>query len=796
MEQIEEILSGLTLEQKAALCAGKDAWNTVSFSSPKVPGVLMTDGPHGLRKQYDEKTAMLERSVPATCFPTAATTACSWDPQLLHEVGAALGAEARSQGVSMVLGPGINIKRSPLCGRNFEYFSEDPVLSGELGAAIIDGMQESGTAACLKHFAANNREHFRMVSNSIVGSRALREIYLAGFERAVKKGKPSAVMSAYNMLNGEYCGESPALISGILRGEWGFDGLVVSDWGACYHREQGIRAGMDLEMPYSGHENADRILRSIEKGRLSEDALDDCVRRVLAFALSCEKNKEQPFFCDMEKNHEIARKAALQSAVLLKNENNILPLKPGIKVALLGEFAEQPRYQGAGSSMIAPAHLETAIEEFPKYGISMEYSKGYSVQRDDPEEALLHEAEQTAMRADVAVILAGLPARCETEGVDRTHLAMPPNQVALIKRIARIRPVVVVLHCGAPVEMPWLPSASGLLHCYLSGEAGASAAAMLLTGKECPGGKLAESYPLALSDTPSYHFFSDDQHNIEYRESTYVGYRYYDACGKKVLFPFGYGLSYTTFSYSPLRISGEPANGSLTAELEVKNTGAVRGAEIVQLYVRLTGCPYRQLRAFQKVDLAPGEVKTVVFTLCPRDFSFYENGWQLASGAELIVGSHSRDNRGEYSFDISGGKDVPAYPVASDGHWDAVQFYKLFDKIPQVSFSTRPFTINATLTDFESTSIGRMIRKFIYKFVHHHVHPDNALSAQILLQLLNENPIRALVSMSGGLLTYGMARGILMIVNGQIFLGIVAVVVENHKRRKKEKKSKEDVYSE
>lgn len=792
MDKIETILSTLSLEQKADLCSGLDAWNTFPIREYGIPQILMTDGPHGLRKQYDESTAMLETSVPATCFPAAATTACSWDKGLLYRLGAALGSEARKENISMVLGPGINIKRSPLCGRNFEYFSEDPVLSGELGAAMIEGIQSTGTGACVKHFAANNREYFRMVSNSIVDERALREIYLSGFERAVKKAHPYAVMSSYNMLNGSYCGETKELIDGILRKEWGYNGIVVSDWGACYNRENGIAAGMDLEMPYSGEENTERIIRNVQNGNLSEDALDACVRRILSFVFRCEENSSLPFECNMEKNHDLAREAAAQSAVLLKNECGVLPLKAGTKVALIGEFAENPRYQGAGSSMINPARLETALEEFPKYGIDFTYAKGFPLDTDEIDETLALAAEETVSGADVAIILAGLPSRYEMEGIDRTHMHIPQNQIDLIERISKIKPVVVVLHGGAPVEMPWLSAVSALLHCYLGGEAGASATAMLLTGAANPCGKLAESYPLLVSDNPSYRFFSDDRHNVEYRESIYVGYRYYDAAEKEVLFPFGFGLSYTTFSYSGLQVSSGTftAGQTLTVSVQVQNTGSAPGAEIVQCYCKEDSSPVKRLCGFEKVWLQPGESKQVSFTLTDKDFSFYSNGgWKLQEDAHILIGASSQDLRLGAMVSIDGGQAAPSYPVSTDGHWDAVKFYALFDKIPQVTFKKRPFTINATLSDFDSVAIGRAIHRFIRSFVLKHLEPGNYNSYQIMLQLLEENPMRTLVSMSGGFFTYGMARGVLMVVNGQLFMGAFAFFSAYRKRKKRKIKS-------
>ncbi|MEF9863876.1 MAG: glycoside hydrolase family 3 C-terminal domain-containing protein [Christensenellaceae bacterium] len=781
-KQIKEILSKMSLEQKASLCSGADAWNTHAIESAGIPSVLMTDGPHGLRKQYDEKTAMFEHSMPATCFPAAASTACSWDRQLLKEMGTAFGKEAADQGVQLVLGPGVNMKRSPLCGRNFEYFSEDPVLAGELAAGLIEGIQSTGTGACIKHFVANNRESFRMVSNSMIDERALHEVYLAGFERAIKKSKPFAVMSAYNMLNGVYCGENKELIHDILRQEWGYDGVVISDWGAVYNRERGIAAGMDIEMPYSGEENTERIIKSVQNKTLDEQDLDDCVMRILKFVFRCKEQKPDSTF-SMQNNHDTARKVAQGSVVLLKNEN-VLPLKKGMKVALIGEFAKNPRYQGAGSSMINPSQLENIAEEFKKQGIDFVYAQGYETKQDEPNEKLILQAQLFAEQSDVAVIVAGLPPRYEMEGIDRKHMDMPNNQNELIARIAKNKPTIVLLCTGAPVLMPWLDDVAGLVHCYLGGQAGASAVTSILTGEVNPSGKLAETYPLRLEANPSYCFFNDDRHNVEYRESIYVGYKYYQATGKKVLFPFGFGLSYTTFAYSDLKLSQETFIETLNLSVAVKNTGKRAGAEVVQLYVGRKGQPEKKLVGFEKVFLESNEQKTVQFELGARDFSFYEKGWKLYEDAQIFVGSSCEDLKLSADITIPNGNTVPDYPPCADGHWDTDAFHKLFEKMPLISFSTHPFTVNATLTDFEATPIGRFVRGFVKKFAKKFIPTDSEAGQEIMLQLLEENPMRAMVSLSGGMFTYGMSRGVLMIVNGNILMGILALFTANRKRKK------------
>ncbi len=791
--EIEHILSQMTLEQKARFCSGLDAWNTVGFEELGVPSVLMTDGPHGLRKQYDMDAASFDEARPATCFPPAATTACSWDRALLYEMGQAISEEARSEGVSLVLGPGINIKRSPLCGRNFEYFSEDPFLSGQMGAALVNGLQSTGTGACLKHFAANNCEHFRMVSNSIVDERALREIYLRAFEIALQASQPKAIMSAYNRLNGSYCGESKPLIDGILRREWKFRGVVISDWGACYRRPDGIAAGMDLDMPYGGQEITDHILQQIKNGTLQTQDLDACVRRLLRFVQQCTEDTASPLPCDFTAHHDLARKAARESAVLLKNQDQLLPLKPDQRIALIGIFAEHPRYQGAGSSQINPLQLETLQEEFVRAGIPHTYAQGFPLKGSSPQLAL--QALEEARNADVAVIVAGLPPADEAEGMDRTHMRLPEAQIELIRAIASERPTVVILQCGAPVELPFEPEIGALLHSYLGGEAGASALCELLTGKANPCGKLAESYPINLEDVPNFSWFNLERKNAEYRESVYVGYRYYTAAQKEVRYPFGFGLSYTQFKYADFSLSAERFEGTpLTAQVTVTNTGDRFGGEIAQLYVQQQDKPYAELRGFEKVFLQPSESKTITFALGEADFSFYDNGWKRCRRAIVSVGTNCLEQTAEQEVEIADGRSLThEYPLSTDGLWS--DFPSLFEKMPRIqSDAITPLTINATLWDLTQLPIGRLIYSLLLRYANKLFPTKSHEEQQYLIQLAQQNPFRVLVTLSAGKFTFGMARGALLIVNGKFFVGAAQLMVENHKRKKnlrqKAKKSK------
>lgn len=654
---LKKLISTMTLEEKAGLCSGFDFWNTKAIERLDIPSIMMTDGPHGLRKQRASADHLgLFDSVPATCFPSAAGLATSWDRELLRKVGVALGEECQAEQVGILLGPGANIKRSPLCGRNFEYFSEDPYLSTELAAEHILGVQSQGVGASLKHFAANNQEHRRMTTNAVVDERTLREIYLASFEGAVKKGQPWTVMCAYNQLNGEYCAENHRLLTDILKDEWGHEGFVVSDWGAVNERAEGIAAGLELEMPASGGVGDQKIIDAVREGRLSEQKLDAAVERILRVIYKAVDHRKPGSTYDMEAHHQLAREVARESMVLLKNEDRILPLKKGGRIAVVGALAKQLRYQGGGSSHIKPTKMDDLMVELAKAGGSAEisYAEGYALNTDDTDTLLLDEAIQAAKDADVTIIFAGLPDRYESEGFDRTHLGLPNNQMKLIEGITAIqKQVVVVLSNGAPIEMPWIDDVKAVLEAYLGGQAMGGAIADLLFGDANPCGKLAETFPAQLSDNPSYLFFPGDGDTVEYKEGIYVGYRYYDKKNMRPLFPFGHGLSYTNFEYSDMTISKSQIEDTetLVVTVNVKNIGKLAGKEIVQLYVRdvksSVSRPDKELKGFAKVSLEPGEQSTVTFTLDKRSFAYYHVGlqdWHVETGDfELLVGKSSAD---------------------------------------------------------------------------------------------------------------------------------------------------------
>ena len=667
---LKKIVSEMTLEEKAGMCSGLDFWHLKEVEHLGIPKVMVSDGPHGLRKQ-DEKGDHLgiNDSIKAVCFPPAVLSACSFDRGLMEEMGKAIGREAQANDVSVVLGPAVNIKRSPLCGRNFEYYSEDPYLAGEIAAAFVKGVQSQHVGTSIKHFAANNQEYRRMSSSSEVDERTLREIYFPAFETAVKKAQPYTFMCSYNQINGTFASENKWLLTDVLRGEWGFKGYVMSDWGAVNDRVKGLEAGLELEMPASGGDNDAMIVKAVKDGALEEKILDQAVERILRIIFEyADHRKPQEF--TMEKDHEEAQHIAEESMVLLKNENHILPLKTSEKAAFIGGFARNPRFQGGGSSHINCFKTTNVLDSVP-CDAQVVYAEGFPADRDFYDKALADEAVKAAAEADKAVIFAGLPESFESEGYDRSHMRLPECQNRLITEILKVQPnTVIVLHNGSPVEMPWLGEIKGLLETYLGGQAGGAAAANILYGKINPSGKLAETMPLKLSDNPSYLNFGGGE-KVEYREGIFVGYRYYDTKEMDVAFPFGYGLSYTTFAYSNLKLSMEnpTEKDTVMVSADVTNTGKSAGKEVVQLYIRdLTGSairPEKELKGFEKVFLEPGETKTVTMELNKRSFAWYNtklHDWFAASGDyEILVGASSRDIRLTETLHLNSSQRLPMH---------------------------------------------------------------------------------------------------------------------------------------
>ena len=686
---VKKLVNELTLEEKASLCSGADFWHTKAIDRLNIPAAMVSDGPHGIRKQESLADHMgVAESIKAIGFPTASAMACSFDRDLLHKVGDTLGEECVAEDLAVLLGPGINMKRSPICGRNFEYYSEDPVVAGELGAAFVNGVQEHGVGTSLKHFAANNQEWRRMSISAEIDERTLREIYLAAFETVVKKAQPWTIMCSYNRINGVYSCENDWLLNKVLRDEWGFEGLVMTDWGAMDERVPSLKAGLDLEMPDCHGETDKLIVKAVQSGELEESVLDTAVERILTMVdkyLTARKGIDPASMVhplpssvergyDVAAHHALARTTAEQSAVLLKNED-ILPLQKDKKIAFIGEFAKVPRIQGGGSSHINNTSVESALDAA---GDSVSYAQGFHIDEETTDETLLQEAITLAKESDVAVIFAGLPDSFESEGFDRTHLNMPANQNELIARISEVQPnVVVVLHSGSPIAMPWLDKVAGVLQMYLAGQASGGAAVNLLFCDATPCGKLAETFPLHLEDNPSYLNFPGNREKVCYQEGVFIGYRYYDKKKMDVLFPFGYGLSYTDFTYSNMKVTVNGKNAAdvdviketdeIVVSADITNTGNCDGAEIVQLYIKNPVVyeirPEKELRDFAKVFLKAGETKTVTFTLNARAFSYYEtriHDWYAESGDyEILLASSSRDIRLQDTVSITGSKKIP-----------------------------------------------------------------------------------------------------------------------------------------
>ena len=767
---IEKNLQQMTLEDKIALCSGANFWETKKYEKYGIPSLFMCDGPHGLRKQEDVADMLgVNESRKATCFPAEVTTAGSWDPELLAEIGAAIGEEAKEQGVGLVLGPGANLKRNPLCGRNFEYFSEDPYLAGKLAAGFIRGAEAQGISTSLKHFAANSQEKSRFNSDSVLDERTLRELYLTAFEIAVKEGKPSTVMCAYPKLNGVHCSDSKTLLTDILRTEWGFSGLVVTDWGAMNDRIEGFRAGCDLSMPGGSDYMEKDVLQAVKNGTLPESCVDDSARRVLKLVFHAAETLSKKAACDYEAHHALAKRAAMEGAVLLKNEGGILPLKQDAKIAVIGAMAKSLRYQGAGSSHINPTKLAQPLDFLP----DAIYAPGCD-ERGDTTDALLAEARTAARQAEIAVVFAGLPDRCESEGFDRDDMKMPAGHLRMIEAVASANPnTVVILLCGCAVECPWADNVKGILYMGLPGQAGGEAIAELLYGRVNPSGKLAESWPSTYEDVPSSEVYGKTTDAL-YQEGVYVGYRYYDKSGTAVRWPFGYGLSYTEFAYSDLTVDGG------TVSVSVKNTGAFAGAEVVQLYMHAPQDglhrPLRELKGFQKVFLQPDESRTVTFPLTDRSFAVWQDGWKVPGGAYTVC-------VGGLTASIEKSGETLPIPAWQGGSW----YERCTGKPNQTDWEallgrryTLPvlkkgsFTMDNTVMEMKDYSL---IMKIMFKAVEATIArgyggKKDYENPNFRMQLASSAgaPIRSM-QISGGM-KGGVLPGMLEIANGHFFRGI------------------------
>ncbi len=780
MKEPKEILSQMTLEEKAALCDGKDFWHLKGFEKYGIPEIMVCDGPHGLRKKDYEKTGVsISSSVPAICFPSAVTTACSWDPDLLFEMGVALGKKCQKENVGVLLGPGINMKRSPLCGRNFEYFSEDPVLAGKMAAGMINGVQSVGVGTSLKHFCCNSQETRRMVVDEVVDERALREIYLRGFEIAVKESQPATVMSSYNQINGSHGSENSHTLTEILRDEWGFEGTVVSDWGAVNDRVKGLKSGNDLEMPSSSGSGAKKIVEAVKNGSLDENVLDKSALRILELIKKCSDNAKPNFEYNDLDDRALARKIASSSMVLMKNEG-ILPLDKNKKYAVIGALAKKPRYQGAGSSHIVPTQLDNAYDELSKLGFNLCYAQGYELsgKKAFKNDALIEEARRLAEKVDTVLLFVGLTDEYEAEGYDRANMDLPSAHNRLVEEIAKVnKNIVVVLAGGSPVALPWNGKVKAILNSCLGGQAGGGAVADILSGTVNPSGKLAETYPVSYDDTPARYNFPGNPATVEHRESIYIGYRYYEKAGKKVRYPFGYGLSYTQFEYSDIELSKKKIseNDELTVTFKIKNTGDVAGAETAQLYVADNEStifrPVKELKGFKKVFLEPGEEKKISLVLGRRDFAFWNvnvNDWTVESGSfDIIIGASSEDIRLTATVKVNAGEaEIPDYretaPLYYEGDVQEIpdeQFREILGR--DIPAPEKPRNRKIDLTDnFESarfTKNGARVYKTVSSLI-----PDEFARGLAL-----QTPFRDFISMSGGVFNEEMADGLLLLLNNE-----------------------------
>jgi beta-glucosidase len=784
----KDIIRQMTMEEKAAFLSGKNVWQSRDIKRLGIPSIFCSDGPHGLRKQAGEGDHLgLNASLKATCFPTAATVANSWDIQLGEEVGKAIGEEAAAQDVHVLLGPGLNMKRSPLCGRNFEYFSEDPYLSGKMAAAYVRGIQSQGVYACPKHFAVNSQELRRMAMNSVIDERTLREIYLEGFEIAVKEGGAKAIMSSYNEVNGIYANENKHLLKEILRDEWGFNGIVITDWGASNDHALGVAARSNLEMPAPGLDSAREIITAVENGKLLIEELDLCVDDLLDAVLTLTSVKKSERNFDKKSHHSLARKAAVDSIVLLKNDENLLPLKTGCKIALIGDFAITPRYQGAGSSMVNPTELETMDRVIHNYELTkVGCSQGY-LRSGEEDAALKKAAMELAELADVVIYCFGLDEISESEGLDRNHMRIPQNQIDLLESLVKVNTNIVgVLSAGASIEMPWHYCCKAITHGYLSGQAGASAMLDVITGKVNPSGRLNETYPLRYEDTPAFRYFPSAERCGEYRESVYIGYRYYETSEVRVQYPFGYGLSYTSFEYSDIQMEEHKVTFTLT------NTGNYDGAEVAQLYVSgpkgKIFRPVKELKGFVKLFLKAGESQRVSIPFDDKTFRYWNvttNKWEIEDGEyTIMVGTNVKDIKlsgklvKEATTDIFPylPEKLPSYYSGLIQKVDAEEFETLLGHpIPSGKWSGE-LTLNDSLCQmyYAKSRIARLAYRILTKMK---TKSEAKGKPNLNILFIYNMPFRGFAKMTGGAISMEMVKGIVLIVNGHFLRGLKKIII-------------------
>jgi beta-glucosidase len=804
MTDIKSIVSKLTLDEKCALCSGISNWRTTPIVSQDIPSVFVADGPHGMRKEVQkaEVANIMQTSEPSTCFPPAVTLASTWDINLAAKVGKAIAEESIDQEVDVVLGPGVNIKRNPLCGRNFEYFSEDPYLAGEMGASYVAGVQKENVGTSLKHFAVNNQEYRRLSISSEVDERALREIYLPAFENTVKKSQPYTIMCCYNPVNGTHGSDNKKLLTDILRDEWGFEGIVVSDWGAVNNRVKGILAGLDLEMPTANGVNDKEIKKAVEEGKIDIEDLDKIVIRMLKFVYKCYENRskhKKDFKADYDKHFETACEVATKGAVLLKNEDNTLPLKKGSKLAVIGNLAKEMRYQGSGSSRINPYKLASFTDYLDEIKEDYKYADGYNPKEDKLDKSLLKEAVEIAKESETVLLFVGLTDEYESEGFDREHIELPKSHNALIEAIKEVnKNIIIVLSGGSPMAMPWLDDVKAVLNMYLAGCAGGKACYKLLFGEVNPSGKLAETFPISLRDNPAYLYYQMGPQTVEYRESIYVGYRYFDTANKDVLFPFGFGLSYTTFEYSDLVLEKSEITDkdTLNVTFSITNTGKVAGEEVAQVYVKDNESTIfreeKALKGFVKVMLNAGETKQVSIELNNRSFGFYNtliNDWTVENGDfTIMVGASSRDIKLRETVTVKAEKveikdyrlTAPVYyklPHTAD--YSQIEFEELLErKLPDnVPLKKGQIDYNATIGDIGICSLGRVLKWATQTFSSAILPKDSPdyLKKMVRLSALSL-PLRNIYTMTNGAVSKKVVDGLVKRCNGYPFQGLGMII--------------------
>ncbi len=812
MESVKHFLKKMTIHEKVSLLVGEDFWHTRSLQRLGLPSIVVSDGPFGLRKVDKQGAGALETSLPATAFPTSTSLASSFNDELIHEIGIALAKECIDQGVDVLLGPGVNIKRNPLCGRNFEYFSEDPYVSGRVAVGLVKAIQSLGVGTSLKHFAVNNQEEKRLVMNAIIDERALFEIYLRAFEMVVKEAKPWTVMCSYNQVNGLHASRHPYLLTDILRKKWQYDGLVISDWGAVVDIGDSVKAGLNLEMP-GRTVSTTKLIKKLQKIGVEEQEIDRAITPLLKMMIAKKaRGGKRETHLNYGDHHHLAVRAATEGAVLLKNEGQILPLSSQEKYALIGQFAKRPRYQGSGSSRINPKMIETAFDAFISHQVNFEYCDGYPMGDQDDAEALLKKARDIAKNKKSVILMLGLPDEFEMEGMDRQHISLPDSHIRLIEAVREVnKNIVIVLSTGSAVSMPWQDKASAILNMHLGGQGSGEAIYQLLFGLVNPSGKLTETYPFALEDVPSTAHFGAHKLNIEYRESIYVGYRYFQKANRPVLFPFGFGLSYTNFTYKDIKISHDnfEKNAEIQVSFTLKNSGKYDGQEVVQLYVgsrkQIIFAPQKYLRNYQKVFLKAGEEKRIEFILTQTDFEVYDpftQQFRVDKGSyKISIGASSEDIKLSRMIKIDSDYELPDLSQTLPSYYHLNQqgldvsfeeFSKLYGRrITHYHAPTkRPFSSKNTLNDTRVTRVGRLIIKKVSAMIKEMAKGD-ALTEKVMIASFLDTPIRSYPAFSGGAISKRQVRGIVNLLNLRLIIGLIRLIPTpkqiHHSKQEKEK---------